>query len=153
MRTIKRYPLTMTHASIVTNRYAELLSRGDNVTRANQPYYGVITKQSIFDALLEHSITNVKDEVTLRAKALEKWIFEQGGSFSNERIGTNIPLYATSVRTYRSRMNEIAKCIKRVFQDNGIMPKYTSWIIKDSRELFNTYKRTHKSSAGWTKCR
>lgn len=153
MRTIKRYPLTMTQASIITNRYAELLSRGDNVTRANQPYYGIISKEATFNALLDHSITSVKDEVTLRAKALEKWIFDQGGSFSNAKIGENIPLYATSVRTYRSRMREIARCIKRVFQDNGIMPRHKSYIISDSRELFNTYKRTHKSSAGWTKCR
>lgn len=120
----------------------------------NQPFYGVIRNEKEFQKLIKIASSNVNEpEKILHSKAVEKWLVEQGGSFSKEQLLVNIDneYYGNKPEFEVKLPDDFEAVIYTALNRSGIlMPNFTNWITENAIELYQCYKGDHKSSPGLT---
>jgi len=120
----------------------------------NQPFNGVIPSEKAFKTLLKVASSAVNEpEMILHNKTMEKWITQQGGTFSKDQLLKNIDeeYYGNTPEFEVELPDDFEAIIHRAFKEARIVfPNFTDWILTNSIELYHCYKGDHRSSPGIT---
>lgn len=129
-------------------------------TVPNQPFFGVVTSQELFDNILQQLANCFDPELEVfRQKIQQKWINRQGGQAAQSDVEAKLIPYYTNVDSAQQdvvRMSEYSHrfvlLVKAYAPELGIynvfLPGEVNPIMTNSRALFLTYKGDHKSSRG-----